>query len=106
MAEAIVLGGLRRCEVLGLRLADLQVAARRVFIAEGKGGHQRRIPVSGRFFASVAAYLDLERPGDVDTDGLFVVLKRRRRGQPLSAAGLDQILDSLERIHLGQLSSL
>jgi integrase/recombinase XerD len=37
----MVLGGLRRCEVLGLRLADLQVAARRVFIAEGKGGHQR-----------------------------------------------------------------
>ncbi|MCW2643624.1 MAG: integrase family protein [Dactylosporangium sp.] len=29
MAEAMVLGGLRRCEVLGLRLADLQVAARR-----------------------------------------------------------------------------
>ena len=42
MAEAMVLGGLRRCEVLGLRLADLQVAVRRVFIAEGKGGHQRR----------------------------------------------------------------
>jgi integrase/recombinase XerD len=62
MAEAMVLGGLRRCEVLGLRLTDLQVAARRVFIACGKGGHQRVIPVSGRFFASVAAYLDRERP--------------------------------------------
>jgi integrase len=35
MCEAMVLGGLRRCEVLGLRLADLQVAARRVF-------HRRR----------------------------------------------------------------
>jgi integrase len=33
-----VLGGLRRCEVIGLRLGDLQVAQRRVFIAEGKGG--------------------------------------------------------------------
>jgi site-specific recombinase XerC len=55
MVEAMVLGGLRRCEVLGLRLGDLQVAARRVFIACGKGGHQRQIPVSGRFFASLAA---------------------------------------------------
>jgi site-specific recombinase XerC len=62
MCEAMVLGGLRRCEVLGLRLEDLQVAACRVFIAEGKGGHQRQIPVSGRFFASVAAYLEVERP--------------------------------------------
>jgi site-specific recombinase XerD len=94
MAEAMVLGGLRRCEVLGLRLADLQVAARRVFIAEGKGGHQRLIPVSGRFFASLATYLDTERPTDAGTDRVFVVLKGPRRGMPLSAAGLDQILDS------------
>jgi integrase len=41
MVELMVLGGLRRCEVLGLRLPDLDVAERRVFIAEGKGGHQR-----------------------------------------------------------------
>jgi integrase/recombinase XerD len=94
MAEAMVLGGLRRCEVLGLRLADVQVAARRVFIAEGKGGHQRQIPVSGRFFTAVAAYLDRERPADADTDRVFVVLKGPRRGRPLSASGLDQILDS------------
>jgi site-specific recombinase XerD len=94
MVEAMVLGGLRRCEVLGLRLGDLQVANRRVFIGEGKGGHQRQIPVSGRFFTSVASYLDSERPGEADTDQLFVVLKGRRRGRPLSAAGLDQILDS------------
>jgi len=94
MAEAMLLGGLRRCEVLGLRLGDLQVPARRVFIAEGKGGHQRQIPVSGRFFASLAAYLDGERPSDAGTDRVFVVLKGPRRGRPLSPAGLDQILDS------------
>ena len=94
MAEAMVLGGLRRCEVLGLRLTDVQVAARRVFVAEGKGGHQRVIPVSGRFFASLAAYLQLERPTDAATARMFVVLKGQRRGMPLSPAGLDQILDS------------
>jgi site-specific recombinase XerD len=94
MAEAMVLGGLRRCEVLGLRLADVQVAARRVFIAEGKGGHQRLIPVSGRFFTSLAVYLDIERPVDAGTDHVFLVLKGPRRAMPLSAAGLDQILDS------------
>jgi integrase/recombinase XerD len=93
MVEAMVLGGLRRCEVLGLRLKDLEVGPRRVFIAEGKGGHQRKIPVSPRFFTSVAAYLDNERP-TTGTDRVFVVLKGPRRGQPLSPAGLDQILES------------
>jgi site-specific recombinase XerD len=94
MVEAMVLGGLRRCEVLGLRLGDLQAATRRVFVADGKGGHQRLVPVSGRFFTSVASYLDGERPAAASTDRLFVVLKGPRRGQPLSPAGLDQILDS------------
>jgi integrase/recombinase XerD len=47
MVEAMVLGGLRRCEVLGLRLGDINAGERRVFIAEGKGGRQRIVPVSG-----------------------------------------------------------
>ncbi|MEU8976548.1 hypothetical protein AB0D11_46695 [Streptomyces monashensis] len=32
-------GGLRRCEVLCLRLGDLSLGDRRVFISEGKGGY-------------------------------------------------------------------
>jgi integrase/recombinase XerD len=93
MVAAMVLGGLRRCEVLGLRLGDLRFGERRVFIAEGKGGHQRLVPVSARFFAEVSAYLQAERPADAGTDRVFVVLKGCRRGLPLTAAGLDEILD-------------
>jgi integrase/recombinase XerD len=92
MVEAMVLGGLRRCEVVGLRLADVRVGQRRVFVADGKGGHQRFVPMSDRFFRTVAGYLDTERPPGA-TDRVFVVLKGPRRGQPLSAAGLDEILD-------------
>jgi integrase/recombinase XerD len=69
MVAAMVLGGLRRCEVLGLRLDDLRAAERRLFIAEGKGGRQRLIPVLGRFFTAVAAYLDAERPADAGPTG-------------------------------------
>jgi integrase/recombinase XerD len=92
MVAAMVLGGLRRCEVIGLRLSDLRMAERRVFIAEGKGGHQRLVPISNRFFEHVTAYLETERPAGAGTEQLFVVLKRPRRGQPLTAAGLDEIL--------------
>ncbi len=97
MVAAMVLGGLRRCEVLGLRMEDLRVGERRVFIAEGKGGHQRLVPITPRFFAAVAAYLEIERPGWLRTDRVFVVLKGPRRGQPLSAAGVDEILDGARR---------
>ena len=41
MVQAMVLGGLRRCEVLGLRLGDLRLGEWRVLITEGKGGHER-----------------------------------------------------------------
>lgn len=93
MVEAVLLGGLRRCEVLGLRLDDVNAGERRVFVAEGKGGRQRMVPVSARFFASLGDYLDQERPR-TSSDRVFVVLKGPRRGQPLSAAGLDEVLDS------------
>lgn len=97
MVEAMLFGGLRRCEVLGLRLADLRPGERRVFVAEGKGGHQRVVPISNRFFTSVAGYLDGERPPTSSTDRVFVVLKGSRRGQPLTAAGLDEIIAGARR---------
>jgi len=92
--EAMVLGGLRRCEVLGLRLEDLDAARRQVFIVEGKGGHQRRIPISRRWFSTVGDYLRIERPQQAVTDRVFVVLKGQRRGQPLSFEGLNQVFVS------------
>ena len=95
MIEAMVLGGLRRCEVLGLRLEDLDGARRQVFIVEGKGGHQRQIPISARFFATVGDYLRIERPDNSNTDRLFVVLKGQRRGQPLSDEGMKQVFKSI-----------
>jgi site-specific recombinase XerD len=92
MVEAMVLGGLRRCEVLGLDLADMRVGERRVFVADGKGGRQRLIPMSPRFFTTLGRYLDRERPKPISTSRVFVVLKGPRRGQPLSASGLDEII--------------
>jgi len=92
MVEAMVLGGLRRCEVLGLRLQDLRAAERRVMVAEGKGGHQRMVSISPRFFRSVNLYMQTERPENASTDRLFVVLKGPRRGQPLSDDGLEEII--------------
>lgn len=94
MVQAMVLGGLRRCEVLGLRLEDLRLGEWRVFIADGKGGHQRLVPLSTSFFTTVAAYMDIERPAGAATDRVFVVLKGPNRGRPLSADGLGEIISA------------
>ncbi len=93
MVDAMVLGGLRRCEVLGLRLEDIDAGQRRLFVAEDKGGRQRTVPVSARFFSSLGDYLGSERPLTSATEQVFVVLKGTRRGVSLSATGLDEILD-------------
>jgi site-specific recombinase XerD len=96
MVLAMLLAGLRRCEVLGLRFADVQVADRRLAVVEGKGGHHRIVPAANRFFDVLGAYLHDERPA-TSTDRVFVVLKGPRRGLPLSAEGLDEILDGARR---------
>jgi integrase/recombinase XerD len=92
MVYAMVLGGLRRCEVLGLRLGDVQVPERSLFIAEGKGGHQRVVPISNMFFTAVGDYLHHERPKDSETDRVFVALKGPTRGEALTADGIDTIM--------------
>src|ERR1035441_7843039 len=92
MVQAMLLGGLRRCEVLGVRLRDVQLADKRLFIAEGKGGHERIVPGAGRFFTQRPAYLERERPAGTATESVFVVLKGPNRGRGLTAAGVDEIL--------------
>ena len=87
MVDAMLLGGLRRCEVLGLRLEDVRSAERKVFIVDGKGGRQRLIPMSARFFTTLARYLDQERPTDASTDAVFVVLAARRVGRRCRRSG-------------------
>jgi integrase/recombinase XerD len=62
-----------------------------------RGGHQRIVPLSARFFTAVGAYLDVERPGGLGTDRVFVALKGPRRGQPLSAYGVEEILSGARR---------
>jgi site-specific recombinase XerD len=94
MVYAMVLGGLRRCEVLGLEFGDVQVPERSLFIAEGKGGHQRVVPISNTFFAAVGDYLRHERPRGTETDRVFVTLKGPNCGKPMTADGVDKILQA------------
>src|SRR5262252_1975684 len=71
MVLGMLLAGLRRCEVLGLRFEDVMVADRRLAVVEGKGGHHWVGSAANRFFGALGAYLHDERPATAWTDRVF-----------------------------------
>lgn len=86
MVGLMLLDGLRSCEILALQLADLHVADARLCVL-GKGNRQRLAPLPEEITAVLEKYLHLERPL-TNSSSLFVCLKGRHRGQPLTPAGL------------------
>jgi len=82
----MLLDGLRSCEVLALQLADLQLAEAQMRV-RGKGNKQRILPLPQEIRAVLEKYIDLERPR-TNASSLFVCLKGRHRGLPLTPAGL------------------
>ena len=91
MLLLMLLGGLRKSEVIGLSLEDLNFAQRTVLIREGKGGHQRVASVAPSALTTLLRYLNEERPGSSSTR-VFLVLKGPRKGQPLTVGALDTVI--------------
>ncbi len=69
MVDAMLLGGLRRCEVLGLRLDDSTSATGGCSSPTARAASNGACTISGRFFTALSDYLDTERPADAATDG-------------------------------------
>ncbi len=82
----MLLDGLRSCEVLALELEDVQLAEGQMRV-HGKGNKKRLVPLPPEILQVFGNYLRLERPL-TNSPALFVSLKGRQRGQPLTAAGL------------------
>jgi site-specific recombinase XerD len=82
----MLLDGLRSCEILTLQLEDLQLADAQLHVL-GKGNKKRLLPLPGEIMDVLQNYLRLERP-ITNSSCLFVSLKGRRRGQPMTPAGL------------------
>jgi len=82
----MLLDGFRSCEILTLPLEDLKLADAQLHVL-GKGRNQRVLPLPGDVMEVLQNYLRLERPL-TNCLSLFVSLKGRHRGQPMSPAGL------------------
>ncbi len=82
----MLLDGLRCGEVLALQLTDLHTADANLHVS-GKGNRPRLMPLPQEIVTVIEKYLLVERPA-TRCPALFVCLKGRHRGQPLTAAGL------------------
>ncbi len=98
----MLLCGLRSLEVLLLRVDDLSFDDLRVRV-RGKGGKERVLPLPELLRRLLANYLEFERPElPITSRQLFVVLKGKRRGQPMTAEGLRSLFRYQRRdIELG-----
>ncbi|MGB9275619.1 MAG: tyrosine-type recombinase/integrase [Terrimicrobiaceae bacterium] len=79
--------GLRGCEVVALRLQDIDWQGRRLHIPATKTGQGRLLPIPRRIFAALRDYVENGRPAAEAFDHVFV-RHPRRIGHPLSRSAL------------------
>jgi len=77
MLEVLYATGVRRRELIGLAVADINLTRRTVFVREGKGARDRIVPLGERATCWVSRYLTDTRPrlllrGDVNEPALFL----------------------------------
>lgn len=91
IVELLYGSGLRVAELCGLRHQDLDLAQRQVHVW-GKGGKQRRLPLSE---PSARAIEDWVRTGrrELSTDPSIDVLFLNRRGNPMTPRDVRRLLD-------------
>jgi site-specific recombinase XerD len=89
IAGLMLFSGLRSAEVLGLKVADVDIGRGWARVV-GKGDKERRVPLDPDVAGLVQSYLLAERP-ETATKVLFVVAKGPHRGQPLTSAGLRRV---------------
>jgi len=84
---------LRISEVLAIQFDDIECSNRSIQIRTGKGGHPRTVSMDALTLAALNRYLDHERRDLAPEEPhVFVALKGRARGQPLSVNSLQKLL--------------
>jgi integrase len=86
LVALMLLDGLRSREVLALRLEDLLMSEAQIRV-RGKGSRVRLLPLPPETIRILQCWLKTERPL-TNSPEVFVSLKGRARGKPMTPAGL------------------
>lgn len=96
MTLAMGLCGLRSCEVLSLRIDNVDLARGRMRF-RGKGNRERLVPMAPQLVDAVRKYLVYERPELTSAPELFVSLQGHHLGLGMSSAGLISLFQRKRR---------
>lgn len=99
IVHLMLLCGLRTCEVLRVELRDIDFHDHRLRI-RGKGGRERAIPLPPSLEVALQQYLQVERPSRCTLPHVFVILQGRRRGSPMTAAGIRSLFRHRRQVAL------
>jgi len=90
LLETLYSTGIRRVELAGLKLSDVDAARGTLFIRSGKGGRDRIVPIGERALHWIDRYLEVSRPEltDGEGDSLFLTYS----GKPIPAVRLTHIV--------------
>ena len=83
--------GLRVEEVSNLRLADIDLKRKRIYVHNGKGGKGRVVYISKDAHHALAEYLRVRPPSKAKK--LFLVEKGNYRGKPISVRGIQKRIE-------------
>jgi integrase/recombinase XerD len=105
MLEVLYSTGLRRMEIAGLRVSDIDDERGLVFVNQGKWGKDRWVPISDRALAWIRRYREEVRPAmtrRVDDDTLFLT----RNGKPFNESWLSTAISNhVRKARLGKSGS-
>lgn len=71
--------GMRRAELVGLRVEDVNMSSRLIQVVAGKGGKDRIIPIVDELFGFIAAYLELRKKNVSGFHSWFFITDKGRR---------------------------
>ncbi len=94
MLEVLYATGIRRSELAGLSVADVNLTKRTVFVREGKGARDRIVPLGERATIWVTRYLADVRPVLLGDELCQPVLFLTRDGTSICTAHVGKIIES------------
>lgn len=90
----MLMAGLRRKEVVSLKLNEVSIENGSIFINQGKGGKDRIIPMNSRLKILLSEYLQQRTKYGKKCLNFFVSIQK---DNPLGVSGLKKLIDELKR---------